>query len=221
MTTAEQSGDDTARDRSVVNELAQRSLTAQHETIVAEVEQILKAALAVFVRSPQVTVEDIVREARISNSTFYRHFRSKQELIDAVTRDAALQLARHLETQLAASSDPVSQVSRWVEILLGQTQDDRFMSAAHAIFLNSRTEPHANAFRVAAVDILRRSLIEPLARFGCDDPDRVSIFVCEFVVGIQTRYIMEEHKPDDREVRRAIDFVVGGIGACVPRPGQG
>jgi len=70
--------------------------------------KILAAALALFADRGfhGTTIPDVIDRAGVGASTLYRHFGSKEELVNAVFRDAKGRLARALTDGLDASQPP-------------------------------------------------------------------------------------------------------------------
>ena len=69
-------------------------------------------------------VADIVAAAGLSNDAFYRHFRSKDDLVNALLDDGAERLRGYLAHQMAKARTPEAQVRRWVEGVLAQADGD-------------------------------------------------------------------------------------------------
>ena len=88
---------------SVATELAERALRDRAAAYEEEVRRLLDAAYAVLRRTGELEprVSDVVREAGLSNQAFYRHFRSKDELLLAVLDDGQRRLLATLEARMA------------------------------------------------------------------------------------------------------------------------
>src|SRR5688500_7848449 len=73
----------------VVDRTVSRTLAGRYQAYADEVRRLVDAGYAVMRRTGGVDprVGDIVREARLSNQAFYRHFRGKDELLLAVLDD--------------------------------------------------------------------------------------------------------------------------------------
>lgn len=65
-----------------------------------------------------VTVADVLAAAGLGTRSFYRHFASKADLLNAMFRRDALTFAADLEAQVAAAPTAEAAVFRWVEEIL-------------------------------------------------------------------------------------------------------
>lgn len=85
-----------------------------------EVARLLAAAQTVLSRSGWwgFKVESVLREAKLSTRSFYRHFQSKSELLLAVLETEMKQAATRLRKATAADGGPLEQLERWVEATL-------------------------------------------------------------------------------------------------------
>ena len=85
-----------------------------------ELRILLDAALAVMERNGYVdaAVADILREAKLSTRSFYRHFESKDQLLCALFRREAEAAATRLNAKVDAASDPHAALDAWIEEIL-------------------------------------------------------------------------------------------------------
>ena len=102
--------------------IAERSLASRHSAYVEEVQRLIDGTYAVVRRTGSVDprVSDIVREAGSSNQAFYRHFRSKDELLAAILADGRRQLVGYLAHRMAQATSPIGRVRAWIEGVLAQ-----------------------------------------------------------------------------------------------------
>src|SRR5207253_635888 len=82
-------------------------------------------------------VADIVAAAGLSNDAFYRHFPSKEALVNAIIEDGAERLRGYLAHQMDKAPTPELKVRRWVEGVLAQAADDELASATLAVLWNA------------------------------------------------------------------------------------
>jgi AcrR family transcriptional regulator len=82
-----------------------------------EVQQLVNATWTVAARigSFEPSVRDILQEAGISTKAFYRHFRSKDELLLMALEEGSTRIAAHLESKMAAFDEPLLRVSAWID----------------------------------------------------------------------------------------------------------
>jgi len=102
-----------------------RSLEPRREAALEEVRRLVDAAQTLIRRDGRLEprVSEIVRAAGLSNQAFYRHFRSKHELLAAVLDDGLGQLAAYLEHRMAAAGTPTDAVREWVRGMLAQASN--------------------------------------------------------------------------------------------------
>lgn len=82
----------------------------------SERQVLLDAALSVL-RDGGVasfTVADVLATANLGTRAFYRHFKSKDQLVVSVFADSARREAARLAGLMAASADPVAAVVAWI-----------------------------------------------------------------------------------------------------------
>jgi AcrR family transcriptional regulator len=86
----------------------------------------LRAAAQLIGQHPdrQATIEDVLRAAGINRRIFYRHFRSKDELVMAMLERAGHIVEAGLSEIVAASPDPAKAVTSYVEYVLGIGWDE-------------------------------------------------------------------------------------------------
>ena len=111
----------------VAGRIVRRTLAKREDQYASEVRRLLDAALEVIRRcgtTSRPRVADIVAEAGLSNDAFYRHFRSKDDLVTAILEDGGERLRSYLAYQMAKETTPEGQVRRWVRGVLAQADED-------------------------------------------------------------------------------------------------
>jgi AcrR family transcriptional regulator len=91
------------------------------------VRRLVDAALILIQRTGELEprVSEIVREAGLHNQAFYRHFRSKHELLVAVLDEGIRGLAGYLARRMASEASPRARVRVWLQGILEQAIDPR------------------------------------------------------------------------------------------------
>ena len=107
---------------SAVDAAVDRSLSERRATAVAEVARLIEAALTVIQRTGELEpkVGEIVREAGLHNQAFYRHFRSKHELLAAVLDHGIAVLASYVAGRMDEAATPEARVRAWLAGVLEQ-----------------------------------------------------------------------------------------------------
>src|ERR1700730_14398503 len=87
----------------LINRAVARSLARRRASYADEVERIVAATYEVIERTGSLdpTMRDILRQSGISTQAFYRHFRSKDELLLALLDDGRRQLTSYLAHRMA------------------------------------------------------------------------------------------------------------------------
>jgi AcrR family transcriptional regulator len=96
----------------IVNRTVERGSEARRERALDAVERIMDAARAIAVEQGRTsfTVQQVVERAGIALQTFYRHFRSKDEMLLAVFEEAMLGGTERIHSMAAPYADPVARL---------------------------------------------------------------------------------------------------------------
>jgi AcrR family transcriptional regulator len=193
-------------DSSVATEIAERTARSRAAAHEDEVRRLLDAAYVVLRRTGELEprVSDVVREAGLSNQAFYRHFRSKDELLLALLDDGQRRLLATLETRMARAEPGAARVRAWVEGVLEQA---RRREAAE------NTRPFAiNGLRIAdrfpvewsrSRDVLLAPLHAEIAALG-GDVERDAPAVYHLTFGAMQDALVRHVHPTDDDVEHVV-----------------
>jgi AcrR family transcriptional regulator len=175
---------------------------AQQEKHRVEREQILRAAYELIERdgSKDTSVHDVLRAAGLSTRAFYRHFRSKDELVLEMYRVDCDRVNASLAAAVASASDPLAALEAWVDQNLAVVYDARRLR--HAVVLSSSEVSSAEGFtavkneglaaqRAPLVELLRAGREQGV--FPLADPDTDALAI-QAVVGAHMRARLD-HDP--------------------------
>ena len=133
----------------------------------------------------------MLNEAGLSTQAFYRHFRSKSELIVTLGEQSQRVLANRLEAELAAATTAFDAVRVWVSAMLTLPFDDRTASCNNLI--RDRWPALVASFPEVA-ERCQRLLLAPLERavrrgcregeFGVADPGDATLAIHELCTGV-------------------------------------
>ena len=120
---------------------------ARMEKYRAERAQIMRAAYELIQRdgSKETSVHDVLREAGLSTRAFYRHFRSKDELVLEMYRVDSDRVAENLAAAVASAATPLDALEAWIDQNLAVFYDARRLR--HAVVLASPEVASADGYR--------------------------------------------------------------------------
>jgi AcrR family transcriptional regulator len=108
-------------------------------------QQLLAAAVAAFSEEgPEVTLESIAKDAGVGIGTLYRHFPSREALVDAAYRSELARLCDSVPELLDAT--PADKAMRtWMDLFLEYMTTKRGMSDALRMVIASGGNPFAES----------------------------------------------------------------------------
>jgi AcrR family transcriptional regulator len=174
---------------------ARRVSSAREEQYRAEKERIVRAAYELIQRdgSRETSVHDVLDATGLSTRAFYRHFRSKDELVLEMYRVDCERVNASVAAAVAAAPDPVAALAAWIDQNLAVVYDARRLR--HAVVLSSAEVSSAAGFTAvknAGLAAQREPLVA-LLRDGRErgvfphaDPDSDALAI-QAVVGAHTR----------------------------------
>lgn len=113
----------------LTEDLARRAVertTADRRTAYAsDIERIIEATYETIERTGSFdpSLREILRLTKLSTQTFYRYFRSKDELLLVVLDDGRRLIVGYLKHRMSLVSRPEDQVRAWIEGVLAQAVD--------------------------------------------------------------------------------------------------
>ena len=204
----------------VVDQTIDRSLARRRESARNEVERLIRAAFAMIEKTGGLDpkVSDILAEAGLSNQAFYRHFRSKHELLVAVLDKGIRGLADYLAARMTAAPDPVVAVREWVRGMAAQAQDPTSAQASRPFALArgrlAETFPSEVArSREQLTTPLRAALAGALAsgELPAVEPTQDAELLYHLMMNWIEARLVEGRIPEPAEVERIEAFVTSGL----------
>ena len=149
---------------------ARRPSPAREEKYRVERQRIVRAAYQLIQRdgSKETSVHDVLLAAGLSTRAFYRHFRSRDELVLEMYRVDCDRVNATVATAVAAAPDPLAALAAWSDQNLAVVYDARRLR--HAVVLSSVEVSSAEGFtevKTAGLAEQRASLVA-LLRDGRD-----------------------------------------------------
>ncbi len=163
-------------------------------------------------------VAAIVRRAGLSNQAFYRHFRSKDELLLAVLREGFRVLAGYLAHRMASAPTPEARIRAWIGGVLEQALHSGAASATRP-FAVSRARL-AELFP-EQVEASERELAQPLREAIAEaveagtlpgaDPERDAEAIHTLAMGWLQRKLCQRAPAPRAEAEHLIRFAIAAL----------
>jgi AcrR family transcriptional regulator len=190
----------------VASELAERTVRDRTAAYAEEVRRLLDAAYAVLARTGglEPRVGDVVREAGLSNQVFYRHFRSKDELLLALLDDGQRRLLAALEGRMLRVEPGEARVRAWVEGVLEQARRREAADNTRPFVLNglrlADRFPHEWSRSRDALLTPLRATIDDLG----GDAERDAPAVYHLAFGAMQDALVRRERPTDADVEHVV-----------------
>lgn len=187
-----------------------------------EVELLINATWAVAARTGSIEpgVREILQEAGLSTKAFYRHFRSKDELLLVALDQACNVLVEYLEYRMARVSDPVDKIEEWIDGCLRQAVNP---SAARRILpwtlgfgrIASMFPERLQHTQDAMKSILEREIRAAVAsgEFQSPDPGGDAQIIFGYTANFVQRNLLNGTAPDADTTRQLAAFAHRALGA--------
>lgn len=161
-------------------------------------------------------MREILKAARLSTQAFYKHFRTKDELMLALLDDGRRRLLGYLQHRMAKERTPARRVRAWVEGVLAQAADPRAAQRTKPFMMNQdRLTDQFPAEQQASFDLLIDLLDSALAGLpgAKRDPrahrrDAESIYHATF--GALRMHLIHGTHADAAEIDHLVRFCIGG-----------
>jgi AcrR family transcriptional regulator len=160
---------------------------------------------AVSEHGADIVLEDIARSAGVAIGTLYRHFPTRQDLLEAVFLDEANALKVRAE-ELANASEPIDALIEWLRLQInfgarGHSMGAAIMAAKHVP--GTKIYEANMAMFTAGSTLLQRAQASGQVRTDVNGLDLIRL-----VYGIT---MVNEHASDPDGVKRMLDIVIAGI----------
>ena len=194
--------------------LVDRALDERRAAYADEVRRLIDAAYAVMRGAGDIDprVGDVVRTAGLSNQAFYRHFKSKDELLLAVLTDGQHRLLATLQTRIARVDAGAPQVAAWIEGVMAQARNADAAENTRPFAINgARIADRFPAEWSASREALMAPLREAVAVAG-GDPDRDGDAIYHLTFGEMEDALKRRVHPSREDVDHLVHFALRGAG---------
>jgi len=199
---------------------AERAVEARFSAYLDEAQRLIQAGIDEIQEKGGVDprVADIVRRAGLSNKAFYRHFKSKEELLMAVLEEGLQRSRDEFDVQLAQAASPLGRVRAWVLRVADLARDPESAKATRPLLVYQATlAENLGAQVFDNVEHLMAPLREALREAkACGelpdvDPDRAADHVYHATWGWVHGRILAYKQPSQEEVESLADYVLRGL----------
>ena len=167
--------------------------------------RILEAAKEAFTRSgANVSLDDVAREAGVGAGTLYRHFPTRDALLEAVYRTEVERLAA-AERKFAATMPPVEALRAWMLLFVDYIAAKQIIAPA----LNTLVGGHSKVFEATGAQVKGaiHALVQRAIESGDIRPDLDPLDLFRALVGVSN----VASGPDWRKsARRLVEILIIG-----------
>ena len=169
--------------------------------------RLLEAASAAFVEhgADDVSLEEIARRAGVGIGTLYRHFPTRQALLEAVYIDQVESLSARAE-ELLTSDSPADALAEWLRAMVKFSSTKRSMTSALLTTLGTDSELLSSCVKQikgAAEALLARAQQAGVARPDADAKDLIRL--------VHAVTIATEKTPDTGQADRMLALILDGL----------
>jgi AcrR family transcriptional regulator len=152
-------------------------------------------------------MEEIARAAGVGIGTLYRHFPTREALVEAVFRDGIEQLQAQAD-ELAESDAPGEALAAWLRAQLAQAATCRGLAAEAMLAMLDVGDGEPSP-----CEQMRRSGAELLARAQAAGEIRRGIEIDDLVRMVQAIGLAAEESADPDTANRLFEFLLDGVRA--------
>jgi AcrR family transcriptional regulator len=167
---------------------------------------LLKTArVAVSERGADIVLEDIARSAGVAIGTLYRHFPTRQDLLEAVFLDETNELRARAE-ELASAPVPFDALMSWLRLQMDFAARGRSMGAA------IMAAKHVPGTRIYDANKAMHDAGEVLLlRAQAAEQIRTDVHILDVIRLVYGIALVNEHASDPDGANRMLDLVIAGI----------
>lgn len=210
---------------SLAESLARRSVeqtvAERRSSYEEEIRDILEATYRVIQRTGSFdpTMRDLLRESGLSTQAFYRHFRSKDELLLLLLDDGRRKLVGYLEHRMDKAATPAGRIRAWIGGVLAQAENPQAAARTRPFLANrdrlAETFPEEQQ---ASMDLLVDLLAGAILALPGRKSDRARArrdaeAIYDVTFGAVHRYLTHGRRPTAAEIEHVVRFGLAAVGA--------
>jgi AcrR family transcriptional regulator len=168
-------------------------------------ERILEVAKRAFTRSgANTSLDDIAKQARVGPGTLYRHFPTREELLQAVYRSEMEKLAG-AEREFAHRMPPIEALRAWLLLFVEAIETKQIIAAALNTLIGDPNKVFAASY--AQVHEALRALVKRAVKSGDIRKDLDPIDLLRALIGVAN----VSSSPDwQQSAKRLVDILITG-----------
>ena len=175
-------------------------------------DKLIEAAAQAFANhGTAASLEDIARRAGVGVGTLYRHFPTREHLVEVVYRHEVEALCNAAE-ELSREHAPDQALEEWMHRFVGYIATKRGMADSLRILLNSNSELFADSYGM--VPIALRGLIE---RAVADGSIRADVDSTDVLHALSGTYSMPTSPEWHDRSRRLVRLLMDGLRWGAPK----
>lgn len=204
----------------VANRSLERTLAQRRDAYVQEVQAVVDATYRLIARTGSFDpkLREILRETGLSTQAFYKHFRSKDELMLVLLDDGRRQLVGYLEHRMDKVSDPADKLRAWIEGVLAQASHPDVAARTRPFLAHQdrlaeqfpEEQQQSVDLLVGLVATVIESMPGPRSK---QSVRRDAQAVYELVMGTLHRHVAHGSRPAPAEVDHLVRFCLQALGA--------
>ena len=167
--------------------------------------RLLEAATAAFaVNGADAPLDDIARRAGVGIGTLYRHFPTRQALLEAVYRDQ-VEAMRARADELIASKPPAEALAIWLRELLDFGRTKRMLTSSLLTTLSRDSElisSCSSMMRGAAAEVLTNAQQAGAVRGDANPADLMRLV---HAISMTVEWAADDHEQADRLLALVLD----------------
>jgi AcrR family transcriptional regulator len=176
-------------------------------------ERILGAAKEAFTRDgAAASLDDIARRSGIGNATLYRHFPTRDALIEAVYRDEVEKLAE-AERRFAASLPPLEALRAWMLVFIDHVSAKRLIIPAMDTLAGG-----SQRLIEGARPLVHTAFVASVGRAVSSGDLRPDTNPDDFVRALIGVFHTHALPGWESSARRLVDILIAGSRATLPTP---
>ena len=207
----------------------ERSTAEREAAYVEEIRLLVDATYRLIEKTGTFDppLRDILKQSGLSTQAFYKHFRSKDELMLVLLDDGRRQLLGYLKHRMDKAPAPAGRVRAWIEGVLAQAADPKAAKRTKPFVANQdRLADLFSDEQQASVDLLLDLLVDALADLHGTARDRrlvrrdaEAIYYATF--GALRAHLIHGTRPGSVEIDHLVEFCLAGAGKARSRAKRG